>query len=432
MQSIGLWGVLWILVGIVPIAAPFSAQDQPVVRAVLFFAPTCSHCHKVINDDLPPMFERFGGQARVWIDPTVPREDAAFYLLTNGTLEVLLIDASKQAGGPYYERTTTSFGIPRDRSGVPRLIVGETVLVGSLEIPQQFPVIIREALAERGLDWPSIEGLETEIARIPVEGAVIASDSAPEPEPNPQPDVATTDTSLPPDRATTRPPVPPSVSDSTAVAIATAPPHRPSATARTLQEIPVERETMLDRFRRDPVGNSLSVFVLVAMIVSVILVASRSPHWTATRLSGAVPAWAAAGLGVATYLTFVEASGTPAVCGPVGDCNAVQQSPYATLFGGIPVGLAGLVGYATIITAWAIARRNSSRAAQWAKLALLAMTFSGTLFSIYLTFLEPFVIGATCLWCLSSAFIMTALLWLSAGPGTTAWAHLAAPHPPLS
>ncbi|WP_287908301.1 vitamin K epoxide reductase family protein [Chloroflexus sp.] len=32
---------------------------------------------------------------------------------------------------------------------------------------------------------------------------------------------------------------------------------------------------------------------------------------------------------------------------------------------------------------------------------------TGTLFSLYLTFLEPFVIGATCIWCLLSAITMT-------------------------
>jgi uncharacterized membrane protein len=45
------------------------------------------------------------------------------------------------------------------------------------------------------------------------------------------------------------------------------------------------------------------------------------------------------------------------------------------------------------------------------------MSAIGMLFSIYLTFLEPFVIGATCAWCLASAVIMTALFWLSLLPG---------------
>jgi uncharacterized membrane protein len=44
------------------------------------------------------------------------------------------------------------------------------------------------------------------------------------------------------------------------------------------------------------------------------------------------------------------------------------------------------------------------------------MVFIGVLVAACHTFLEPFVIGATCIWCLSSAVIMTAILWLVAGP----------------
>ena len=44
------------------------------------------------------------------------------------------------------------------------------------------------------------------------------------------------------------------------------------------------------------------------------------------------------------------------------------------------------------------------------------MAWFGVLFSIYLTFLEPFVIGASCAWCLSSAIVMTLILWASTGP----------------
>ncbi len=59
---------------------------------------------------------------------------------------------------------------------------------------------------------------------------------------------------------------------------------------------------------------------------------------------------------------------------------------------------------------------------------ILAGMFAGTLlgvgFSAYLTFLEPFVIGATCMWCIASALTMLALLWLVAGPGREAWVRL--------
>jgi uncharacterized membrane protein len=52
-----------------------------------------------------------------------------------------------------------------------------------------------------------------------------------------------------------------------------------------------------------------------------------------------------------------------------------------------------------------------------APVAFLGLTLFGTLFSICLTSLEPFVIGATCAWCLTLAVSMTLLLLLVARPG---------------
>ena len=49
------------------------------------------------------------------------------------------------------------------------------------------------------------------------------------------------------------------------------------------------------------------------------------------------------------------------------------------------------------------------------------MAWFGVLFSIYLTFLEPFVIGATCAWCITSAIVMTLIFWVSTGPAKQAW-----------
>jgi uncharacterized membrane protein len=55
-----------------------------------------------------------------------------------------------------------------------------------------------------------------------------------------------------------------------------------------------------------------------------------------------------------------------------------------------------------------------------AALALWGLAWFGILYSIYLTFMEPFVIGATCIWCLSSAVIMTLLLWITTGSAKVA------------
>jgi uncharacterized membrane protein len=117
---------------------------------------------------------------------------------------------------------------------------------------------------------------------------------------------------------------------------------------------------------------------------------------------------------VAGYLSVVELSGSSAVCGPVGDCNLVHTSIYARLFG-IPVGLIGVTGYASILGCWVLARRPPGTLTSVARIGLIAVAAIGSLFSVYLTFLEPFVIGATCAWCLASAVIIAAILVLSTG-----------------
>ena len=45
-------------------AAGVRAAD-PVVRAVLFYSPSCGHCHKVITEDLPPLFEKYGDRLQI-------------------------------------------------------------------------------------------------------------------------------------------------------------------------------------------------------------------------------------------------------------------------------------------------------------------------------------------------------------------------------
>ncbi len=182
---------------------------------------------------------------------------------------------------------------------------------------------------------------------------------------------------------------------------------------------------MADRFRQDRLGNSFSVIVLVVMVASLIGVALRLRRSTAGSAAGVgLPLVALVGALVAAYLTYIESSGATAVCGPVGDCNTVNQSEYAALFGLVPVGLVGLVGYLIIIWAWVVHRLAPGALSDWAVVSILGMSIFGTLLSLYLTFLEPFVIGATCAWCLTSAVAITLLMWLSARPGKRAWLRL--------
>ena len=163
-------------------------------------------------------------------------------------------------------------------------------------------------------------------------------------------------------------------------------------------------------------ATSVSVLVLVLLLVSAIAAPVLAIRGSLPR----VPGWliivlALVGAGVAAYLANVESSGAEAVCGPVGDCNAVQQSEYAQILG-IPVGVLGLIGYAAIGGLWVLSRVTTGSLANVSLVLIGVGAWIGTLFSIYLTFLEPFVIGATCMWCITSAVVMMALLWTSAGP----------------
>jgi len=348
--------------------------DGPVVHAVMFYSPSCGHCHYVITEVLPPLMEEYDDQ-----------------------LQIIGINVAEEGGQALYQAAVTHFAIPAERRGVPTLIIGETVLVGSGEIPEQLPGLIETHLTQGGLDWPDIPGLLEALA---------ASTPTPEwvtPAPTPE-SVAPSSTSL-----------------STATIAATPPTGAtslPTAAAPVIPGVITDAGDWRTRFTRDPLGNSISVVVLLGMIVSVIyqgVALTREPNEAAQRhWRWATPPLVVLGLIVAGYLAYVETQQVTAICGPVGDCNAVQQSKFALLFGFLPMAVLGLLGYVGIGAAWAVARYARGLWANLAKLALVGMAWFGVAFSIYLTFLEPFVIGATCAWCLTSAVVMTLLFWVIA------------------
>jgi uncharacterized membrane protein len=109
-----------------------------------------------------------------------------------------------------------------------------------------------------------------------------------------------------------------------------------------------------------------------------------------------------AGVGVASYLTYVHYAGLQPFCAGGGHgCERVQSSSYARL-GGIPVALLGLAGYLAIAAALLAPGER-------ARLAAAALAVSGFGFSAYLTYLELFVIDAICQWCVASALLLTLL-----------------------
>jgi len=169
-------------------------------------------------------------------------------------------------------------------------------------------------------------------------------------------------------------------------------------------------------------GIMVGMFLALGLVIVAMLQAFQGKPLPPLKswLNWAIPVLTVIGLGVAIYLTYIDSTSRQAICGPVGDCNAVQSSPYAKLFGFLPVGLLGAVGYVGILAAWLWQRFRSDGLARLAGSAMFAMALFGTVFSIYLTYLELLVILAVCIWCLASAVIIT-LLMLFNLPAATAW-----------
>jgi uncharacterized membrane protein/glutaredoxin len=326
------------LIGFHPSTALAAPSGPGVVRAVLFYSPSCPHCHEVMTETLPPLQRQYGA-----------------------SLDLLMLDVTTHQGADLYDAAISAFRIPEGRLGVPTLIIGDVVLVGSEEIPDRLPGLAAQMLAGGGSDWPAIPGLADLVGQ-----------------------------------------------SSHGIGPATA-----GAADSPLAEA-------LDRAARDPLGSFFAVAVLVGLfgvLARFGLVVRRSGIFYSGPVSNLIPPIALVGLGVAGYLAAVETSGGAAVCGPVGDCNRVHQSEFAQFLGIVPIAVLGLIGYVSIIGTWLAGRVAAGPLEPASRVTLMGLAAAGTIFSIYLTFLEPFVIGATCAWCLASAVLMGGLLVLSATPG---------------
>jgi uncharacterized membrane protein len=120
---------------------------------------------------------------------------------------------------------------------------------------------------------------------------------------------------------------------------------------------------------------------------------------------------AAIGFLDALYLSWVKVAHTELFCGGSSNCSTVNSSRYAEIYG-IPIAFLGLGAFIVILVLIWLEERNDSWKALF-PLVIFGMSLIGTLYSIYLTYIEIAVIKAICPYCVISAVMMLFLLVVS-------------------
>lgn len=447
LQRILLLTTLWLVFPVVP--AYSQTVEPPVVHAVMFWMSGCSHCETVRANTLPPLRDEYG---------------SAF--------DLLQVEVSTSADVDLLYAMADRLGAPQ--AGVPFLIIGDHVLVGSEQIPKELPGLIETYLEAGGVSLPVIPELEQfssmSIPVSPLADAVvrvivfstlecssceltIRQALAPLQETYPAKlEFRTVDVVTGQDvdylyQVAAQFGIPEEFVDLPLVIIGdhilmdeeiaadlpalieeylakggvefpSLPPRLDATATPAPAPSPAETEAGApSAVRSDGFALAIGIMVLMAAALTYSLIAFALgktfslPFWA----DWLIPALIAIGIGVAAYLSYVETQMVAAACGPIGDCNTVQQSRYATLFGFLPMGVLGLLGYLGMLAAW-LTRKVLPKFAKPADLAFFGMAVFAVIFSIYLTYLEPFVIRAVCIWCLSSAVIVTLLLLLGTPP----------------
>ena len=111
------------------------------------------------------------------------------------------------------------------------------------------------------------------------------------------------------------------------------------------------------------------------------------------------------GLADALYLTIEHVTGQSVRCTIISGCSAVLSSPYAVV-AGVPLAALGAAAYFTVFSLAILTLFGYPRVAT----LLRAIVITMFAISVWLMYLQAFVIREFCQYCLLSALITTALL----------------------
>lgn len=118
------------------------------------------------------------------------------------------------------------------------------------------------------------------------------------------------------------------------------------------------------------------------------------------------------GLCVAIYMTVYKLTSNNAMCLGSGDCSTVNSSPYSEVYG-IPVAFVGVLGYASILILLYLEKKPIKLFEAYNLYGQFGIGLSGFIFTLYLVYLEFFVIKALCPFCLTSQVAMTIIFLIT-------------------
>jgi len=125
-----------------------------------------------------------------------------------------------------------------------------------------------------------------------------------------------------------------------------------------------------------------------------------------------VAALALAGIFVALYLLLYKIGKIGNLSCSIGSCETVNTSKWSR-FLGLPVAAWGVLFYLDVFAVALIGTLPRFENERVISVVLVAEAAVGVLFSAWLTYLELGVIHAICIWCVTSAVIVTLMLVVS-------------------
>lgn len=127
---------------------------------------------------------------------------------------------------------------------------------------------------------------------------------------------------------------------------------------------------------------------------------------------GSIISSALAGIGVTGYIYYAKHYKDHLACPTGDDCNAVVNSKYSK-FLGIPLEYLGMLYYSAIVLSYACLIAFPALRSSILMPTILTLTAGSFFFSMYLLFVQAFLLKRWCIWCLLSATLSTIIFIVS-------------------